>query len=136
MDRSRASQMNLLLDTDAIVRIALYPGQVGEVARKAIESGANSRFISVVTIWEMATKVAIGKLTLPATPSALVPEMLAALDARLLLVELRHLREYEWLPLLHRDPFDRMLIAQAMADGLTVITSDRTIPAYDVPTLW
>ena len=92
---------------------------------------ANDIFVSVVTAWEMAIKRSAGKLQ---TPDDL-PRALEELGFTQLLVNFDHVRRVGTLPLIHRDPFDRMLIAQAQIEELTLVTMDANIQRYDVPTM-
>src|SRR6185503_1297311 len=86
--------------------------------------------------WEIAIKVAIGKLTLPDKPARYVPSALAVQGMNALPVEHSHALRVADLPPLHADPFDRMLVAQAQLERMTLLTADPAILAYDVRTLW
>ncbi len=89
-------------------------------------------FVSIVSLWELRIKVASGKLETPAD----LPGLIDASGFGLLPIGIRHIDQLGTLPTHHRDPFDRMLIAQAQADGLTLVSADRTVKLYDVPVLW
>jgi PIN domain nuclease of toxin-antitoxin system len=93
---------------------------------------ADTVLVSIATAWEIAIKVALGKLRAPMS----VAEMLDEAGFDLLPVTLDHTVEVGRLPLHHRDPFDRMLIAQARVERLRLITHDRQLRAYDIPILW
>lgn len=121
--------MNLLLDSNVVVwLVAGEPIRPG--ARSAIES-ADTVFVSAASIWELAAKVATGRLQAPAD----LPEQLLDLGIRPLALEWEHARIAADLPPLHRDPFDRMLIAQAMVEHLSIVTRDSDIPRYPVPVI-
>jgi PIN domain nuclease of toxin-antitoxin system len=95
-------------------------------ARSAIADPENEVVFGIASLWELTIKSALGKLRFPADPEAI-------LDSEgygVLPISLAHLRELAALPLLHRDPFDRMLIAQAHVDGLAIITADRAFSLY------
>ena len=128
--------MNLLLDTCAL--IALAAGQLPQAARTALLT-ANRALISPIVPWELGIKVKTGKLQLPESPLLWVQALavkhqlimpVSGLDAALLCAAAD-------LPLIHRDPFDRVLIATAQRDQLTLLTSDQIIPTYPgITTLW
>ena len=91
--------------------------------------------VSIATFWEMTIKSSLGKLILPAPISSLM-EACDALSFTLLPITADHLTCLAALPFFHRDPFDRLIIAQAIAENMTIITTDHTIPQYPVKTLW
>ena len=88
-------------------------------------------FLSVATAWEIAIKTGLGKLSMPLS----VTEAMAQYELRPLTITFRHAEAVADLPLHHRDPFDRMLVAQAITEGLTLVTSDSVFAAYDVALL-
>lgn len=101
-------------------------------ARRVMESPGASTLVSVVTVWEIEIKRSAGRLVAPADLASAM-----ASGAYLpLMVTVGHAVAAGRLPVLHRDPFDRMLVAQAMVDGLTIVTRDPRIAAYGVPVLW
>ncbi len=128
--------MNVSLDTCAL--LALASGTLPKTARKALLD-CGEAFINPVVVWEIAIKAKTGKLQLPAAPLLWVEK----LARRHSLILERRMPDAEILcaaadlPLLHHDPFDRMLVAAALERNLVLITSDRTIPAYPgVKTIW
>jgi len=127
--------MKLLLDTHAFLFAIGAPEELSPKARKALLNPAISRWVSAVTLWEIAVKIQIGKLDLPSTP-AFYRQHLQKLGAAVLPVESRHSFELLQLPLHHKDPFDRLLVAQARVEELTLVTRDKTIREYKVSTLW
>lgn len=92
-------------------------------------------FVSHVTGWEIAIKYGIGKLTLPEIPEIFFPDRLRHSEFFGLPIDLDHVLRVHRLPLIHRDPFDRLLVAQAIKENLTILTSDTEIPKYDVKTI-
>lgn len=123
--------MKLLLDTHVVLWWRTDSPRLGRDARNAIAS-ADVVWVSAVSGWEVAIKQALGKLRLRGQFAALV----AAGGLSELALSLRHADTLADLPLHHADPFDRMLIAQASVERLTVVTHDRQFERYDVPVLW
>ena len=128
--------MNLLLDTHALIWFLEDDPKLSAAARTAIEEPANERWVSIATGWEMAIKSQIGKLDLPKPFDVLFPGALESLGFSILLIQPRHLHGYHALPLHHRDPFDRLLIAQALAGGLAIVGCDAAFDAYGVARVW
>lgn len=122
----------LLLDSHVLLWARGAPGKLSDEARCAVEDGARAVFFSSASIWELAIKQAKGKLDLP---DRLVESTIERGFTELP-IRSRHARLAGALPLHHNDPFDRMLVAQAQAERLTLVTSDPRIAAYDVPVLW
>ena len=128
--------MRLLLDTHVWLWMLLEPERLNEEARAAVAATGNIVLISVVSAWEVAIKNAIGKLPLPGTVSQLVDSTLADFDVELLSIELQHVLTGAALPPHHKDPFDRLLIAQAKVESATLLTADAVIRRYGGETLW
>ncbi len=123
--------MNLLLDTHAVLWWLADDPALSSEARRAIGDAANDVRVSPVTPWEIAIKSAAGKLKAPDN----LLEALKANRFRELPISLVHAERAGNLPPWHRDPFDRMLIAQALTEGLTLVTRDRVFEQYDVNVL-
>lgn len=121
-----------LLDTNVIIRSALNQNAVDPFDRWLSLPNA-ACVISHVSIWEMIIKQQIGRLDLHRSIAEVVQQIERCAD--LLPIELAHVIELKNLPLLHRDPFDRLLISQAQCEGLTLVTTDREILAYPIKTL-
>lgn len=122
--------MNLLLDTHAVVWFLDGSDRLRSEARAAIES-AERVYVSSATIWEMAVKVARGRLEAPSD----FPARLLDLGMLQLALDWEHARVAGGLPLHHRDPFDRILVAQAIVERLTIVTRDEDIARYPVPVI-
>jgi PIN domain nuclease of toxin-antitoxin system len=122
----------LLLDSHALLWWEADDARLSERARLQIERPGSALFFSAVSVWELAIKQAIGKLRLSGSLTA----RLAEEGFREVPVTAEHGLLAGGLPLHHNDPFDRMLVAQAQSEGLTVVTRDSNIAAYDVPVLW
>ena len=105
-------------------------------SRAAIEGEGNECWVSHATAWEVAIKASLNKLKLQVSYEDLFPGIVAANGWRVLPPDFRHYRELIGLPPHHRDPFDRLLIAQARVERLDLVTCDPQFPAYDVPLLW
>lgn len=123
--------MKLLVDSNAFIWAYVQPVELSAAAHQAISDPANERFISIAALWEIAIKSSTGKLSMPADPA----QAIADLALTILPVSLAHVQRIPGLPFHHRDPFDRMMIAQAMEEGLTIVTRDRIFAAYNVPVL-
>lgn len=128
--------MNLLLDTEAFIFWTTRPEQLPARAHDAIRSRDNTVYLSVVSAWEMQIKFDLKKLELRQPPGALVRAELDNGAFTLLSVTLEHIDRLAELPQPHHDPLDRLLIAQAVHDQLTIVTGDRKIAAYPAPVLW
>ena len=122
--------MNLLLDTHAVIWFLGGRDELRREARDAIET-ADRVYVSAASIWEMATKMARGRLEAPPD----FPHRLTDLGMLPLALEWEHARVAGGLPLHHRDPFDRMLVAQAIVERLTIVTRDEAIGRYPVPVI-
>jgi PIN domain nuclease of toxin-antitoxin system len=120
--------MNLLLDTHALLWWMSSDPELSEEARAAVADDANIVFVSAATAWEMTIKKALGKLK---TPDNLEAEM-ERNNFLPLPITIRHALAVGKLPKIHRDPFDRMLIAQAKVEGLTLVTRDENIRKYKI----
>ena len=125
--------MNLLLDTHALLWALSSPKSLGAAASAAIRNPANRVMFSAASTWEIAIKASLGKLR-----GDLAAIARAALDADFdeLPVTVAHTLRLRTLPAHHRDPFDRILIAQGLEEGLTVVTRDTVFAAYGVATLF
>jgi len=123
--------VNLLLDTHALLWWLDDPARLAPQAKEAIEEPGNVVFVSAAVAWEMSIKHAAGKLRCPDD----LESVMALNGFRPLAISIRHALNAGALPAHHTDPFDRLLVAQAQAEGLTLVTRDRAIPVYGVAIL-
>lgn len=128
--------MNLLVDTQTYLWWLLDPAKLQALAAEALEDGANKACFSAASSWEVAIKYRLGKLRLPQDPETFVPDSLLKTGFTPLPVQHAHALAVANLPQHHNDPFDRLLVAQARLERLTIVTSDRLFESYDVPVLW
>ena len=121
----------LLLDTHVLLWWLMDDARLSASARRSIADGRNEVYVSAASGWEIAIKRGLGKLRVP---DDLEPKIIAD-GFSLLSMSFRHAEQAGMLPLLHNDPFDRMLIAQAQIEGLVLITKDEKIMRYDLRTM-
>lgn len=127
--------MKLLVDTHVFLWMAAEPERLGE-ALDPVASPGNEVLLSAASTWELAIKASIGRLALPEPVGTYVSSRMRALALDALPVEHLHAAAVDALPMHHRDPFDRLLVAQAQATGATLVTADEALRPYDVPILW
>jgi PIN domain nuclease of toxin-antitoxin system len=127
--------VNLLLDTHAFLWFVTGDERLSARARQAMENADAELFLSAASIWEMAIKSCLGRLTLPAPLSEYVAEKLEH-GFRVLPVDWTHAVAVEKMPFHHRDPFDRLLVAQAVAEGMPLVSADPEFRAYKVKVIW
>ncbi|MGH7552306.1 MAG: type II toxin-antitoxin system VapC family toxin [Longimicrobiales bacterium] len=123
--------MKLLLDTHVVLWWLEDSARLGKQARKAI-ARADVVFVSVASGWEAAIKISLGRLTIPGS----LEDAVESSRFSKLPITFGHAAALGDLPFHHRDPFDRMLIVQARAEGLTIVTADRKFEPYDVAVIW
>jgi len=128
--------MNLLLDTQAFLWFIAGDSSLSQSARSAIEDLNNNRYLSVASLWEIAIKVSIDKLTLSEPFETLIPEQLAENIIELLDISFEHTALIASMPFHHRDPFDRLIAAQARIEQMTLVSVDDVFDAYGVTRLW
>lgn len=128
--------MRLLLDTCAFLWIAADAAPLSARARALFRSPDNEVFLSVGSAWEIAIKHALGRLPLPQGPERFVPEMRDAHGIASLPIDEETALHLSRLPDLHRDPFDRLLVSQAIVHGLTIVTPDPLVTQYPARTIW
>ena len=124
--------MRLLLDTQCWLWMAATPERLSRRARRIVEDTDNELLLSAASAWEIAIKHALGKLQLPELPERYVPSRMTALRTLPLAIEHAHALRVATLPSHHRDPFDRLLVAQALVDRLPVMTADTLFKRYGV----
>lgn len=118
----------ILLDTNVLLWLFMGDSRLSSGIHRKIEQNPSSYFVSIVSLWEVATKRAIGKLEFTMDLSQAVES--AGFSS--LSLNRAHIYKYEQLPLLHRDPFDRMLVAQALAEGSSMVSDDKILGDYGV----
>lgn len=128
--------MRYLLDTCTFLWVLKDDPALSPAAREAFRAGDSDVYLSVVSAWEIAVKHGLGRLPLPEPPSRYVPRTREAHGIESLELDEAAVSMLDRLPPLHRDPFDRMLVCQALARGCTLVTPDGVIANYPVPTLW
>ncbi len=131
-----AKEVRLLLDTHVLLWAISNVELLSKKVQKAITDERNELVVSVISLWEIQLKIDAGKLSSEFVPS-LIQEHLRLLGvSRILDFNPHHLSFLATLPNLHKEPFDRILLAQAKAEQLTMVTADRVMKQYDVPSLW
>mgnify|MGYP006273586465 CR=1 FL=1 len=128
--------MKALLDTHALLWMVSSSGRLSETARSAIADGTNELYFSIAGYWELGIKQSLGKLELAAGWEETLPREMTRNRIAWLPIEPKHVHAVVGLPWIHRDPFDRLMIAQALVEGLSIISRDRDLGAYRVPMLW
>lgn len=126
----------VLLDTHALLWFLFDDPRLGSRASAVIEDPAVDKLLSVASLWELTIKVQLGKLELGMSLEAFFEDFVRGRLLEVLPIELSHLLAYGALPLRHRDPFDRLLVAQAHVLRLPIVTVDRSFAAYEVRTIW
>jgi PIN domain nuclease of toxin-antitoxin system len=124
--------MKYLLDTSVFLWSLGAEEKLNKEATKILSSSESELYLSAISSWEIAIKFALGSLTLREAPSKFIPHAMRSLAIRPLDITHLHSLAAGELPPHHRDPFDRMLIAQARAEDMVLLTADRTFKAYDV----
>ncbi len=128
--------MKFLLDTVTFLLAIEDEARLSEDARKYIQDPDEQVYLSSVSAWEITIKHALGKLDLPMPPDRLVPMARDRLGAQELLLSEDSALRVGRLPPIHSDPFDRILVAQAISMGMTILTPDEGVRQYPVPTIW
>ena len=124
--------MNLLLDTHIFIWLSTNSQQLPAAWRQALQDPTNSLMLSVVSLWEMQIKVQLGRLALPMPVNRLLVAQQAVNDIQIVPVFPHHIWELDNLPLHHKDPFDRLLMAQAIAEKLQLVSMDSVFSQYAV----
>lgn len=128
--------MRALLDTNSFLWFISGSDRLSVNARSLIADIKNDLFLSVASLWEIAIKTSIGRLELLRPFDQLIPSQLEENDINILPIELNHLSQIIELPFHHRDPFDRLIIAQGMIEELPVISSDASFRMYPIEVIW
>lgn len=128
--------MRILLDTQCWLWLQASPERLSPGAYALVADLSNELFFSAASAWEIAIKHALGKLRLPCPPSEYVQKRMETSGVRALPVSIAHALRVSELPPHHRDPFDRLLVAQAQLEKLSILTADRQLSLYDVTIEW
>jgi PIN domain nuclease of toxin-antitoxin system len=125
-----------LLDTHTFIWWVEDSPKLSVTAREIIGKLDNACFFSLASAWEMAIKCSLGKLKLTVPLRKYIPEQMAANDFKLLPISFSHTCKVETLPLHHRDPFDRLLVVQAMTEKMAIISADTSLNDYHISRVW
>jgi PIN domain nuclease of toxin-antitoxin system len=128
--------MRILLDTHAFLWWISDAPQLSQKARQIIGNGENTLFLSAASGWEIAIKTRLGKLKLPADIASFILEQLSVNAVTPLPIQMKHALRVRSLPDFHRDPFDRMIVAQAQIEDLPILTADQQLAGYNVQIIW
>lgn len=128
--------MRYLADTVVFLWMIFQPEKIAKGALEIIENGKNTIYLSAVSSWEIAIKFSLGKLEFRQDPKALLTEMMARMGVESLPITHQHALETARLPFHHKDPFDRLLIAQAGIEKLPVVTPDAVFKKYGIDVVW
>ncbi|MDR0322946.1 MAG: type II toxin-antitoxin system VapC family toxin [Treponema sp.] len=124
-----------LLDTHAAIWFFTGDTMLSPTAKQTIRERTNRIYLSVISAWELTIKISIGKLRFPGDAAGFM-QFAQDNDIAIVPVETAHLTILKELPLIHRDPFDRLLVATAISEKMTIITADMNIARYDAPHIW
>ncbi len=128
--------MRLLLDTHTLLWFLGNDPSLSATARAAIEDPANHKLVSIATCWEMSIKAGLGKLGLVEPVAVFLGRELPANNFDLLEITLPHATAVEALPQHHKDPFDRLLVAQAQIEGIPIVSADVAFDPYGITRIW
>lgn len=128
--------LNLLFDAHSFIWWIDEPAKLSATALAALEDENNRLFLSDVSIWEMQIKVQLGKMKLKLSLESLIDNQQRDNKVEILQIKTKHIISLDNLPFHHKDPFDRLLIAQSKVENLTIVTRDQEFPAYGAKLLW
>lgn len=128
--------MRLLLDAHTLIWAADDPAKLSPQAQGLIQDPAHDRLMSAATLWEIAIKVGLGKLPLSLPYRRWMDRAIGDLGLVILPITLDHAERQSGLPWHHRDPFDRLLVAQAQVEGVPLVNADPALDAYGITRLW
>jgi PIN domain nuclease of toxin-antitoxin system len=128
--------MRLLLDTHTFLWFINDDSKLSQKARSLLTSEANILFVSTASLWEMAIKISLGKLTVGGVFEGFVTEQLSLNGMEILPINLPDLNIITTMPFHHRDPFDRLLIAQAIVEEIPIVSADEAFDTYGIERLW
>ncbi len=128
--------MKLLLDTQALIWTVEAPSRLGVAARRSLEDSSNDLLVSAATVWEIAIKFGLGKLRLSISYRQWMNQALSDLGGKLLPITVEYADMQAALPSHHKDPFDRLLIAQALVEQIPIVSIDPQFDPYGVNRIW
>ena len=128
--------MRVLVDSNVLYWYLGDRAKLTPRVLKLLDDGSNDLYVSSVSLWELSIKVAKGKLTVPGNSIRSFYEQVDRIGITILTVTKGHILRTASLPHHHRDPFDRMIVAQALEESLTILTADSDIPKYAAPVIW
>jgi PIN domain nuclease of toxin-antitoxin system len=128
--------MKLLLDTHSFLWFIDGNPRLSATARQLIEDPGNERLVSIASLWEMAILISLGRLTIAEPFATLMADQLQRNSMQVLDINVAHTAQVASLPFHHRDPFDRMLIAQALVEAIPIVGVDSAFDAYSITRLW
>ena len=127
--------MNYFLDTHALIWFLNGDDKLSKKSKQLIESQTNLKFISIATIWEIAIKISLGKFKFEKGFGDFI-NLINENGFEIIPISIEHALKVSTLEFIHRDPFDRLIIAQSITENLTIITKDEYIKKYNVKTIW
>ena len=128
--------MNILLDSHTLIWFSQNSPQLSSSAIEILENRNNLLFLSLVSVWEIQIKVQLGKLNLDISLSEIVKDQTKINDVQILTMKLSHIWTLDTLPYYHKDPFDRLLISQAITENLIILGVDSVFDSYPVQKIW
>jgi PIN domain nuclease of toxin-antitoxin system len=128
--------MRLLLDAHTLIWAVDQPSNLSTTAATTLQDPANERFLSAGTLWEIAIKVGLGKLTLSQPYRQWIEKAIADLGLAVLPLTIDHAEVLTVLPHHHRDPFDRLLVAQSQVESMPLVSTDSQLDAYGITRIW
>ncbi len=128
--------MRALLDTHTFLWFITGDARLSTTAEQVLEDAEYDLLLSMASVWEIAIKSGLGRLPLPSPIHSFLPQQIAANELTLLPVAMDHAFRVAVLPLHHRDPFDRMLVAQAIAEQVPILSADVSLDRYGVQRVW
>jgi PIN domain nuclease of toxin-antitoxin system len=128
--------MNVLVDTQAFIWFDSAPAKLSETARAAFENPDNVHCLSLASVWEMQIKIDLGKLRFGRSLEEIIRDQQSTNGIQILPAEMQHVFALAKLPSHHKDPFDRLIVAQALIENMPVVTSDPLFVSYGVKVIW
>ena len=127
--------MNLLLDTHTYIWFSVNKPELSEIVRKMVEDGQNNSYISIASLWEMSIKISLGKLSIDKDFKEVIKDLTES-GIEILPISFEHVLKSSTLPFHHRDPFDRIIIAQSMCEAMKLLSADTIFDEYTNERVW